>query len=299
MGLSMSSKSDAGAWDRFHDAEEYDFIGESSDEDQGEEEEDSSRSVSDMIKYLPWKPFSPEQDGLNLPKCACHRFLKAIKCFYVPEPAAVVPSAQPSVLERITIDGKDHDGRPRTVELGSEDAGAVAEWQAMLETVPECLPEEAVAQRQSEPEAPGSMSAPSEVACEPQAMTQTPSSVGGETMRRMSTTTSKRTANECSVCQQPYSGFGSVCGQCRCTGRKGSLLTCSVCNTFSTGFANGFCEDCGVMQCVTPLPQERPGRAALGSAAQSRSPPPPQRPRSKTICCVPDVAVGRPRSRIF
>jgi len=69
------------------------------------------------------------------------------------------------------------------------------------------------------------------------------------TPRRRAMTTSK----ECDLCGQPYKGFGTTCGSCRSYGRKGSMLACPICNTFTIGFEKESCENCGAAQRASPM----------------------------------------------
>lgn len=63
---------------------------------------------------------------------------------------------------------------------------------------------------------------------------------------------------DCSMCKQPYSGFGATCGSCRIGGHCGSLLCCSRCHTFSSGLASEACEECGRFQTSFVLGAEHP-----------------------------------------
>lgn len=57
---------------------------------------------------------------------------------------------------------------------------------------------------------------------------------------------------ECVQCKLPYAGFGAICSSCRCVGRRGSLLNCPQCSTFSYGPLTEPCEECGVVRVTAP-----------------------------------------------
>merc|ERR1719221_1537271 len=141
--------------------------------------------------------------------------------------------ALPRVLERIAIDGVDHEGKPRRVEVGLDDGDVIADWQKTLET----------AAQSSQEKAPMPRARP-----RPNLTVDT----------NLPTTLMGQSSKECNVCRKPYTGYGNTCSYCRRSGRRSSLQICGMCNTFSSGFANGPCETCGAPQCVSPLPRQRP-----------------------------------------